>query len=159
VITERTFICSPSLRVKIACPVRARLNAVSASDAALGIHQDNAVFGRERGPHGTNLDAGRIRALVAELRDKEASQDIRLVCPGFSFLSLNALNRNTAIPLNDVSFHPGPTKERLLGDIVFLLAGFDAQAAPDTLIYVDAHSVEMPLRIILSVVWFCMGVL
>jgi hypothetical protein len=74
-------------------------------------------------------------------------------------LSLNARNRNTAIPLYDVSFHPGPTKERLLGHIVFLLAGFDAQAAPNTLSYINAHSVEVIGWIIFSVPGFCLGVL
>ena len=159
VITERTFIRSPSLRVKIARPVRARLNAVSASDAALGIHQDNAVFRCEGRPHGTDLDAWGILALVAEFRNKETSQDIRLLRPGFSFLSLNARNRNTAIPLYDVPFHPGPTKERFFRNIIFFLAGLDAQAAPNTLLYVNAHSVEVIGWIILSVPGFCLGIL
>ena len=46
-----------------------------------------------------------------------------------------------------------------LGHIVFLLAGLDTQAAPNTLLYVNAHSVEVIGWIILSVPGFCLGIL
>jgi hypothetical protein len=147
--------------VKIARSIRTRLNAVPASDAPLGIHKNDTIFSREGGAHRTNLYTGRIDALVAELRNKEASQDIPLFCflQRFSLSSLNALDGNTAIFFYNVPLHPRSTKERLFRNVIFFLACFDAQATPDALLYVNAHSVEVIGRIIRSGRGFCIGIL
>ena len=119
-----------------------------------------SVLGSEGGPHGTDLHAGGILTLIAEFRNKETPYDVRVLrpTPGLSLLRLNTLNGNITILLYNVSFHPGAAKERLFRNVVFCLACLDTQAAPYTLVDIDAHAVEMLLGIIFAVPRFCMGI-
>ena len=89
-------------------------------------------------------------ALIAKFRHEETSQDIRFrrFLPHPAFPRFNVLDFHAAIFLNRVPLHPGSREKRLLRNVVLGLAGLDTPAAPDTLVYVDAHAIEMFRRIV-----------
>jgi len=75
VVAEGALVGGVGRRVEIPRAVRARLDAVPAPDARLLVDEDDAVRGLEGRPDGAHLDARRVRALVAQLRDEEGAQD------------------------------------------------------------------------------------
>src|SRR5574341_1567445 len=71
VVAPRALLRGPGAHVEIARAVGAGLHAVLAADAVLAVDENDAVpgpVGRARRAH---LDAGRMLALVAQLRDEK----------------------------------------------------------------------------------------
>ena len=71
VIAEGALVHRVRARVDEAAAVGAGLHAVAAAQAVGLVHQDDAVRALEGRAHRADLDAGRVGAVVAELRDEE----------------------------------------------------------------------------------------
>jgi hypothetical protein len=129
---------------------RDRLECNTATDATLGIDQNDAIFGGKGGVHGANLHTRRVLALITEFRHEEASQDIRFrrFLSHLSFSRFDVFDFHAAVFLNRVAFHPGAREERLLRHVVLGLARLYTPAAADALVDVDTHSVEVIRRIV-----------
>src|ERR1039457_3457010 len=74
-ITKRAFFSGLCDRVQEPGAIGTGLNTKGAADAVISIHQHRAIGGFERRADRTHLDAGRIFAQVAKLRDKEGMFD------------------------------------------------------------------------------------
>ena len=76
VVAEGALVGGLLLGVQVARAVRAGLDAVAAADAAGIVDQHHTVLGLEGRADGTHLHAGRVGALVAQLRNEEAPEDV-----------------------------------------------------------------------------------
>jgi len=144
-IAEGAFICDPGLRVQVTGAVRTGLDAVSTTDAALGVNQDHPVVGFKGSPNRANLNARRMIALVAYLGNKKTAEHI-LLDKGISvFVSLHidGIDGNSPIGLDHISFHPGSKVEGGGRNIVFCFASLHAPATPNTFVYIYTHPVIM----------------
>jgi hypothetical protein len=149
-ITKGAFVRRSSLGMKIAGAIGTGLNAIAAADAALRIYQNDAIFSGKGGVHGANLHTRRVLALITEFWHKEASQDIRFrrFLPHLSFSRFDIFDFHAAVFFDRVPFHPGSSEERLLRHVVFGLARLDTSTAADTLVYVNAHPIEVIRRVV-----------
>src|SRR5947209_14798616 len=143
VIAERAFVCGIGFGIDEAASVRTGLHAVAATQAIIFVHQNDAVGTHKRRPHGTDLSAGRIGAVVAQFGDEEILAAGILIQWKTVFAAVGRLD---ARPLDGVigdvvALNPGAVVA--LGDIVFLGAGANATAAADALGEVDEHSPPM----------------
>jgi hypothetical protein len=100
--------------------VRAGGNAILAADAFVLVHEDNAVFSFVRRSGGTNLDTGRVVTVLA-LHGKKFTGVIGK-CPVFPFLKI-------VVGL-------------LLSEAILIVARHTTGMAPDTLRFVNHHSVS-----------------
>jgi hypothetical protein len=142
-IAECAFVGCFRFRVEIPGTVWARLNAISAPDATVLIDKNNAILCLERRSDGTNLHAGRLIALVTQFWYEEASHYIPLT---YSLIQafkprIDILDDHLTILLDGISLHPCAEVKRFFRDVVFVLARFSASAAPDALVYLNAHAV------------------
>jgi hypothetical protein len=64
-ITEGAFVGDVGFRMQVPGPIRAGLYTIAASHAIFIVYQNHAIPGGEGGPHGTNLHAWRIGAMIA----------------------------------------------------------------------------------------------
>src|SRR5512146_764247 len=146
VVAEGALVRRTGVWIEVPRAVGAGLDAVAAPDARLGVDQDDAVLGLERRPHGADLYAGRIGALVAQLRNEEAPQDLPVGRRfGHAFrLRLDGLHDDLAVLPDDVALDPGPEIERHPGDVVLGLARLDAPCAADALVDGNPESVPLP---------------
>src|SRR6185369_5439941 len=81
VITPGAFVGNALFLVEIASPVGTGLHAISAADAILVIDQDHTVLGPVGGAGGADLNAGRMGAVVAKLRNEESLFHLRILVP------------------------------------------------------------------------------
>ena len=70
-ITQRTLFRRLRFRIQEAAAVGARLDAKSATDAVIRVHEHYAIRAVKRRANRANLRAGRVLAKVAELRYKK----------------------------------------------------------------------------------------
>jgi hypothetical protein len=145
VVTEVTFVRDLVHRMEEPDAIGASHNAVATADAPIPVNQDNAIVRLVGGTNRADLDAGRVVALVAELRNKKRLVDIL----GLNFFATNRACRESvsstirricegaAIFHDNVAFNPGSRYGRIIGNLVFVLAGFDAQSATDALGRID----------------------
>src|SRR5271169_3877710 len=124
-------------------PVRAGLHAVAAAKAIGLVHEDGAVGALECGAHGTHLRAGRVRALITELRHEEALGAVagRVLLGKTVVAAVGRVDVGMLRTFCDVvPLHPGAEEVGLEGHVVLGLAGPHAVAAADALVDVDDHS-------------------
>src|ERR1035437_3185422 len=143
VVAERALVDRLGPRVDEAAAVRAGKDAVPAAEAVGLVDHDNAVRAHERGADRADLDAGRMGAVVAELRDEEVLRALtRLVF--FSEAVIAAVRRIDLRPLHlgpldVVPLNPGPEEGRLDWHVVLGLTGPHAVPAADAPVDVDRH--------------------
>jgi hypothetical protein len=124
-----------------------RHDAVSASDAPLPVHHDDAVRRLVSGAYGTHLDAGRLFALVAELWDEKGFinffiGNISILAPSqvdpAASESVSRLLRGIGEYFSlfgyNIPFNPGPGYIGIERDFVFQFACLDTEAAADALV-------------------------
>jgi len=140
VIAKGAFVGDVLGGMEKTATVGARLNAISAADAVVLIHEHYAIGSVERGAHGTDLRARRIDAVVAEFGDEEvfsAGQIARWE----AFLAAVGGIHNGIFDVkvgNVVALHPGT--EVTVRHIVFEGAGTHAASAADALGDVEEHA-------------------
>ena len=78
-IAESTFVGDFLLRVKKAGAVRTGLDAITTADTMFVVHQNHAVTAGKGSPDRTNLNTGRIGAMVTQLGNEESAKDLFLV--------------------------------------------------------------------------------
>src|SRR5512143_312100 len=151
VVAQVALVDGVRARVDEPAPVRARLHAVPATEAVRLVDEDGAVGALERRPDGAHLRAGRMRALIAELRDEEALGTVpRSIFLGKTVVAaIGRIDVGMLRPAFDVvALHPGAEEVRLEGHVVLGLAGPDAIAAADALVDVDDHSPVVLARLV-----------
>ena len=139
-------------RVHPAGAVRTCLDAIRAADAILLVHQHHAIIRLEGCTDRADLHARRLRAVVAELGNEEGPFDLSFARGGRESIDppVRAVDHDLPVCLDHVSLDPGIEEERLLGNIVFDLAGRGAATAADALADVDSHAVEAPRRLLVG---------
>src|ERR1039457_6610143 len=128
VIAEGAFLCGIGFGIDEA-----------ATEAITFVYEHDSI-GRDKGcADGTNLRAGRIRTVVAELGDKEilAADFIggETLLAAVRRFHLGPFN----LPVGDV-VALNPSAVIALGDVVFFGAGADATAAANALGNIDQHA-------------------
>jgi hypothetical protein len=122
------------------------LYAIATTYAVALVDQYDAVPAQERGSYRANLDARRLRAVVADLRNVERLQNPLLRHSRRReriYASVGRVDSNLPVLGLDVAFHPGPEKIRVTRDVVLFLAGFYAPTTADTTVDIDAHSIPV----------------
>src|SRR5574341_304663 len=77
-ITECALVGGLFHRMQVASAVRTCLNAISTADTAVFVHENHAVLRGKCRTDRTDLNTRRVLALVAELRNEEAPEDVFL---------------------------------------------------------------------------------
>ncbi len=140
VITKRAFVGDVLRWMEVAATIRAGLDAVTATETIVLIDQHDPVGCVKRGAHWTDLCARGIRAVIAELRDKEIPSPCRVargktVHPAERRVDLRTFN----VPVGDVvALDPGA--KVALWHIVFCGARFYAATATDAFGTIQQHS-------------------
>jgi hypothetical protein len=144
VIAERALGRYVLLRVDPPGSIRAGLDAVSAADAVVFVHQDHSVGCGEGGPNRTNLNTGCVTTVVAQLGDEEGSEDVGVGSElGEAVDSpVRAVHPHLPVGLNDVTLNPGVEETLFVRNIVFDLAGHGTTGASNALLGVHPHGVE-----------------
>ena len=133
VITKSAFVSSAENRRDVAAPIRARLNAISATDAVLPVHQNHAVRGMIGCADWTDLRAGRVSAVIAQFGDKKAFDYLFILRPVLLEAvpaSFRRIHVDAFIFIDFILFDP--RTEILVGNMVFYAAGPDAGTATYT---------------------------
>src|SRR6266853_2919253 len=71
VIAQRALLRRVRLRIEEAAPVGARLDAITAAQAVVLVHQHNSIRCSKGRSDWTHLRARRIRTVIAKLRNEE----------------------------------------------------------------------------------------
>src|SRR6266545_3408791 len=125
VVAEGAFVRRLSARIQVTGSVRTRLYAVAAADAVVLIHQHHALLARKGCAYGTDLHAGSVVAVVAQLGHKEGAQDSLFVAGRREAVDapVGTVDRSLTVVVDHIAFHPGAKVERLAQDVVLVLAG------------------------------------
>jgi len=153
VIAEGTLISNMLYRVEKACRIGTGHDAVAAADTPFAVYQDNAIVGFIGSADGANLCTGGRRTVIAQLGDKERFADIlwinileftaTKVYAGIGEAvkcGIRAVHIALVIFCIDIALNPGSGNVSIKGDIVFGLAGLDAETTADTLVGIDQKS-------------------
>src|SRR5664280_3803104 len=157
VVTPGALVGDVLFLIEEARAVRAGLHAILAADAISMIDDDDAILGFVGRAGRTYLHAGRIRAVIAQLRHKEGLFDIGVLVPvGKTIFALLGRRRDIhrvglAVDLRfvlalqgDVALDPGAEVMWVQRNVVFFLAGLEATQAADAFFSIDA---EPPLML------------
>src|SRR5450759_457862 len=161
VVTPGALVGDVLFLIEEARAVRASLHAILAADAVSMIDDDDAILGFVGRAGRTYLHAGRIRAVIAQLRHKEGLLDIGVLVPVgetiFALLGrrrdihrvMLAVDSRFVLALQgDVALDPGAEVIRVQRNVVFLLAGLDATQAADACFGIDVEPPLMPCPIV-----------
>ncbi len=147
VIAEVALLGCVIYRVEEPNTVGTAHDTVAAADTPRPVHQHHAVLGLVGCAHGAHLHAGRVVALVAKLGHEECLIDVfifdvlELALAKVDFRvrktvprTLGCVGVDLAVLRHHIALDPGPRHVRVVGYLVFLLAGLDAEAAAHALI-------------------------
>ena len=140
---EGAFVYNVLVGMEIPATIRARLNAILASDAVFFVDQYNPLLCFKGGSDRTNLHAGRFGTMVAHLGHEEGFLDI-VGCNGLGKSVNSAVRRNNldgSVLQNGILFDPTPEKEGFPGYIIFNFAGFGTGPASDAFFDVDGDAI------------------
>src|ERR1022692_4111576 len=144
VIAPRAFVGGLRLLVEVPRTIRTSLDTVPAANAVFFVDEYHAVRRLVGGPNRTNLHAGGILAVIAQLRDKEGLLDFRVAvaiaeavilrgvgCRNVHRIRLAVDARSIFALEVHVTLHPGTKVLRIEGDLVPYLASLLAAQAAD----------------------------
>src|ERR1022692_3053311 len=150
VIAPGTFVGGLRLLVEVPRTIRTSLDTVPAANAVFFVDEYHAVRRLVGGPNRTNLHAGWILAVVAQLRDKEGlfyflvpvTIAKAVILRGIGCCNVHrirlAVDARFILTLEvHVTLHPGAKVIRIEGDFVLDLAGLDAAQAADAALRID----------------------
>jgi hypothetical protein len=144
VIAERAFGRHMLLGVDPPGSVRAGLDAVSASDAVVFVHQNHPVGGGECRPHRTHLNTRSVVTVVAQLGNEEGSEDVQI---GWKLgkavdTPVGAVHPHLPVGFNDVTLDPRIEETQFVRNVIFDLAGYGASGASNALLRIHPHGIE-----------------
>src|SRR5450631_2725281 len=132
VIAPRTFVGSLRLLVEVPRTIRTRLDTVATTNAVFFVNEHHAVRRLVRCPDRTNLHAGWILAVIAQLRDKEGFFYFLVPVTIAKAVVLRGIGRRNVHRIRlavdarlifalevHVALHPGAKVLRVEGDLVF----------------------------------------
>jgi len=143
VITQGALVGDVFGGMQITASIRARLNAIAATNAILLIYQHDAVRRQVRRTHRARLDAGGVGAVIAEFRNEEALHSGRIPSREAMYATLGRFHLGMlhVLAVDFVALYPGAKES--LRHVVLYRAGADAVAASNTLLDVDGHGPPM----------------
>jgi len=140
VVTKRALICNFLGGMNVAASIGACLHAISTSKAVLRVDKHHSVRRDEGGAYWADLGAGRIRAVVAHLRNEEvlfavffSNREAFFATIGRDDFWIGHVFVGDVVALD-------PGAEVAVRNVVFHLAGADAVAASDAFGNINQHS-------------------